>query len=194
MRRHIEDSEIIEHIRKETSQTDEVLKYVYQLNFESVKRYIVNTGGTEEDAKDTFQDALVVFINAVKRRNFERRSSIKTYVFAITKNLWLKELRQTGKFSFTEIDLVDEQLPEENSIEITDKIALLNKAMMDLSEECRTLLLDFYYKKSSMRDLMAKFGLGSEQAAKNKKYRCMSKLMTLCEKSGLTNESLSQFE
>ncbi|MEL7146847.1 MAG: hypothetical protein AAFO69_10795, partial [Bacteroidota bacterium] len=52
----------------------------------------------------------------------------------------------------------------------------VNIVLQELTDVCRQLLIDYYYHKRSFKDLLAKTDLGSIQALKNKKSRCMKKL------------------
>jgi len=54
-----------------------------------------------------------------------------------------------------------------------------------LSFDCKEILIDFYYRKKTMKELKEKFNLGSIQAAKNKKCRCLSYLAKLFEEKGV---------
>ena len=79
-------------------------------------------------------------------------------------------------------------LPEHaDSLEIN--LTALNELMTELKEDCQKLLLGFYYERKSMKDLMEIFKLGSEQAAKNKKLRCMDSLIRLVKGREMTIEN-----
>ena len=58
-----------------------------------LKRYVLKNSGDKDDAKDVFQNTLIVFYKKVLIENFELSSKISTYLFSIAKNLWLKKLR-----------------------------------------------------------------------------------------------------
>jgi DNA-directed RNA polymerase specialized sigma24 family protein len=66
---------------------------LYQKSYPSVEKFIVNNSGTVDDAKDIFQDTLLVLFKKVREDNFELTASVKTYIIAISKNLWCKKLR-----------------------------------------------------------------------------------------------------
>lgn len=66
---------------------------IYQQHFPSIKRYILNNSGTEADAEDIFQDAMVVILEKYMLDDFKLTATLKTYIYAVSKNLWLKKLR-----------------------------------------------------------------------------------------------------
>ncbi|MDB5257215.1 MAG: subfamily polymerase sigma-24 subunit, partial [Chitinophagaceae bacterium] len=68
--------------------------YVYDTFYPVLARYIHQHGGTREDAEDLFQETVIVLIRNIKRDSFQLSSSMKTYLYAINKNLWLKKVRQ----------------------------------------------------------------------------------------------------
>ena len=51
-------------------------------------------GGTRDDAKDIFQDALIIFHRKVRSEEFVLTCAVSTYLFSICRNLWREELRR----------------------------------------------------------------------------------------------------
>lgn len=148
---------------------------LYESTFPSVRTYILRNSGTLEEAHDIFQDAIVVFFVKVRKGTYSRESSLKTYLHGISSNLWLKELRKRRVAeryltSHREEQVTEETIIHENQITLRRVLELIDK-------ECRQLLLDFYFKSKSVKELMTEYGLGSEAATKNKKYRCLQKLI-----------------
>jgi DNA-directed RNA polymerase specialized sigma24 family protein len=83
----ISDNILIEQLKKEDNTSFELL---YQMVFPSVKHYITQHQGKVEDAEDIFQEAVIVLLQKVRTPNFVLTASLKTYLFAIAKNSWLK--------------------------------------------------------------------------------------------------------
>ena len=88
------DNEIIEHLKN--NQYPKAIKGLYGL-LPSVTKYIKANNGTVEDAKDIFQDALVVLYKKIHTGGFVLTVPLKTYLQAVVKNCWLQELRQRKK-------------------------------------------------------------------------------------------------
>lgn len=136
-----------------------------------------------DEANDLFQDALVIFYVKVRKGEYKSTSSLKTYLFGIARNLWLKELRRrriAQKHLTVEgdIDFQEELIIQESQVTIRKVMELIN-------DECKRLLIDFYFEGQSMVQLTDRYGLGSEAATKNKKYRCLQKLISLVKRQKL---------
>ena|SRR5687767_10952681 len=162
------DKEIIEHLRSNKYQ--KATNGLYDV-LSSVKKYISANNGTTDDAKDIFQDALVVLYKNVQSERFALTVPLKTYLLAVTKNLWLQELRRRNKMpvAIEQIDIPDALPENENDAD------LATAAFNLLGERCRQLLILFYFKKKTYRELASFLGFGDERTAKNQKYRCLQK-------------------
>ena len=73
-------------------------EFLYKNFYKMAEWLITNNSGTKADAEDTFQDALVAFYEKTLQADFEITCSLKTYVYAIVRNLWLKKLRDQKQF------------------------------------------------------------------------------------------------
>lgn len=162
------DQEIIEYLR--ASRYQKALNGLYHV-LPSVKKYIAANSGSVDDAKDIFQDALVVLYKKAQNSAFVLSVPLKTFLQAIVKNLWLQELRRRNKMPLTAepSDLVD-VAPEEGK-----NFDLATAAFNLLGEKCRQLLILFYFKKKSFREIALALSFGDEKTAKNQKYRCIQK-------------------
>ena len=162
------DKQIIEYLRSNKYQ--KATNGLYDV-LSPVKKYITANNGTADDAKDIFQDALVVLYKNVQSQSFALTVPLKTYLLAVTKNLWLQELRRRNKMPVT-----TEQIDIPETIGEKEKDACLATAAFNLlGERCRQLLILFYFKKKTYRELASFLGFGDERTAKNQKYRCLQK-------------------
>lgn len=159
------DSIIINQIR-----SGDHSKAFYRLykGFSAVRKYVVQNSGTTDDAKDIFQDALIVLNEKVKQPDFELSANLTTYLFAIAKNKWLCELRKRNR-PLPEIQ--EEHLNEEQE----EKFLLAEKALLKIGEKCQEILISFYVAKKTMEEIAKKFGFSGERSAKNQKYKCLEK-------------------
>jgi RNA polymerase sigma factor (sigma-70 family) len=162
------DKDIIEHLQH--NKYSLALKGLYNI-LPDVKKYIKANSGTTDDAQDIFQDALVVLYKKVHSENFELIASLKTYLLAIVKNSWLQELRQRKKLPAAEAtaDIAAVEMDEEPGF------VFATAAFNLLGEKCRQLLILFYFKKQSFKEIAAALAFSDEKTAKNQKYRCMQK-------------------
>ena len=89
----MKDDQIIEQLKLGNHT---VFKHLYN-HYGIVENYILKNSGNKEDAKDIFQNALIIFYKKAISSEFELTSKISTYIFAIAQNLWLKKLRDNKK-------------------------------------------------------------------------------------------------
>jgi RNA polymerase sigma factor (sigma-70 family) len=147
-----------------------------------VLQLILNNNGNEDDAKDVYQEAIIVLYNKVKRGDFELSSKLKTYIYSICRRLWLKRLKQLNRYG-GDIKDFQEYLPVEDEIEKhQDRDMQLNKmenALKLLGEPCKTIMEDFYMHSKSMQEICERFGYTNADNAKTQKYKCLQRLKKL---------------
>lgn len=146
-----------------------------------VAKLIISNSGNIDDAKDVFQEAILVFIKKLKDEEFTLNSKLRTYLYAICRNLWLKKLQRTSAYTHThDVHDFEEKFTVEDDIEykeLEDKqFALMETALNQLGEPCQTIIRDFYIRSMSMAAICDKFGYTNPENAKNQKYKCLQRL------------------
>lgn len=165
------DSEIIAKI----SQGDEkALEYLYRKYFSMMKRSILKNNGTEDEAKDIFQDALIVFWQKVTSGNLVLSSKISTYLYSICQNLWRKELDRKKRLSNEE---KDEEVFLKNDEE--ERLKIVTDCINQLGDTCKKLLTYHYFDGLPMSEIADKLGFSNADTAKTKKYKCKQRLYEL---------------
>ena len=167
------------------------IETIYKDNYNLVQALVVNNSGTSEDAKDIFQEAMIVLYEKVQSGTFELNCQIKTFVYSVSKRLWLKKLMQQNRFSIS--DGHAESVPVDEEMEEHEKrnteFTMMERAMNGLGEPCKSLLEAFYLQKKSMQEIAGSFGYTNSENAKNQKYKCLVRLKKLFF-SEYKNESL----
>ena len=95
----------------------EAVETIYKDNYNLVQQLVINNNGTEDDARDIFQEALIILYQKAKSDSFELNCQIKTYVYSVSRRLWLKRLQYNKRFetpvdNFSEMVSVEEDLSE----------------------------------------------------------------------------------
>jgi RNA polymerase sigma factor (sigma-70 family) len=167
------DEKIIELIR--TGGSDAALNDLYK-HFPMMRKMILSHGGSSDDAKDVFQEALIVLIRKIRKGDFQLTSKLSTYLFSVCRFLWKDEWKkrkipvaydfESGLADPAEQDL-DKTLEEENLAKLAER------ALLDLKDRCRELLLLFYEGKWKLKEIAHTMGYNSENTAKNQKYKCL---------------------
>ena len=83
------DNTLLEKLKTEDSSSFELL---YKFFFPSIASYIKQNTGSNEDAEDVFQEAIIVLLQKVRQPDFVLTFSLNTYLYAVAKNIWLIEL------------------------------------------------------------------------------------------------------
>jgi RNA polymerase sigma factor (sigma-70 family) len=155
------------------------IETIYRENYNMIQSLVINNSGSADDAKDIFQEAMIVLYEKVRSGSFELNCLIKTYVYSVSRRLWLKRLQQMNHFAPV-LDSLESTVPVEDDIEeierINDEFHAMNKAIGSLGEPCKSLLEAYYLEKKSMQEIAVSFGYTNAENAKNQKYKCLVRL------------------
>lgn len=158
------------------------IETIYRNNFNMVQSFVLNNNGSYDDARDIFQEAMIVLYENVKTDSFILTCQIKTYVYSICRRLWLKRLQQLSRFAF-HVDSLEETVPVEEDLDNQEKrnadFAIMERALGSLGEPCKSLLEAYYLEKKDMTHIAATFGYTNADNAKNQKYKCLIRLKKL---------------
>ena len=152
---------------------------IYQQNFNMVQALIINNNGSSDDAKDIFQEAMIVLYEKVRSGTFELNCQIKTFVYSVARRLWLKRLQQQHRYTATSDnleDLVTVEVEIDEHEKINAEFEIMEKALNNLGEPCKSLLEAYYIQKQNMQVIAANFGYTNADNAKNQKYKCLMRL------------------
>ncbi|MBO9675263.1 MAG: sigma-70 family RNA polymerase sigma factor [Sphingobacteriaceae bacterium] len=157
----------------------DALNKLYKAYYAMVLQFILNNNGDEDDAKDVYQEAIIVLYNKIKEGNFELSSKLKTYIYSVCRRIWLKKLNLNSKKAGNITDYEDVLAVEEDVVAHEEKDAAFVKmqsALDHLGEPCKTIIQDFYIHDLSMQDICEKFGYTNTDNAKTQKYKCLQRL------------------
>lgn len=153
---------------------------IYRKNFGVIQAFIVKSGGSYEDARDVFQEAIVVLFQNAQSDSFELTSSLKTYLYSVSRRLWLKKVQKDRRYLSTTSDLLAETVPVDDDMDDyrqqNERFELLEIALERIGEPCRSLLNAFYIQKKSMPEIAREFGYTNADNAKTQKYKCLIRL------------------
>ena len=158
------------------------VEIIYRENFNMVQALVLNNNGSSDDARDVFQETMIVLYEKVRSGHFELNCQIKTYVYSVSRRLWLKRLQQmnryTGAIDTLESEVsVDDDLEEHNRV--NEEFDVMERAIGGLGEPCKSLLEAYYLQKQNMQEIAANFGYTNADNAKNQKYKCLMRLKKL---------------
>lgn len=160
----------------------EAVETLYKENFNMVQSFIINNNGTSDDARDIFQEAMIVLYEKSRVATFSLNCQIKTYVYSVCRRLWLKRLQQLSRFT-AQVESLEEVIPVEEDLESHEKLntdfILMENAMSKIGEPCKSLLEAYYIQKKHMQEIAESFGYTNADNAKTQKYKCLMRLKKL---------------
>ena len=159
-----------------------ILQYIYKQYYYNINYFIRKNQGSEDDASDIFQEAIIIIYRKIKENDliFEK-SSFKSYLFSVCRFLWLKQLekRRIEKEKLNDTlpyqdDLYDDNLNE--LVEKNERYGLYQKHFSTLSTDCQKLL-QLFFEKVPLKEIAKVMGYKSEKYAKKRKYKCKELLI-----------------
>lgn len=169
------------------SGNQQVYNDLYEYELPKVKNLIIQNSGSIDNAKDIFQDAIVILLEKINSNSLNLNSSIKNYLYSICKYRWLYQLRQNKKEKqmiklFDEWDYeTDISICDYNAPDIFEDISA---EINNLGDSCQRLLECYYFKFMSWDEIASTLGYSNAASARNQKYKCLARI-----RSTLTNHS-----
>jgi len=143
---------------------------LYQSAFPGVASFIRKMGGNFDEAKDIFQDALLLYYEKTRAQDFRPEQSEQAYLMGICKHLWYRSHR--GEKAGLPLD-ENLNISEEKEPEVSGRLMRL----VELSgKKCLELLKAFYYDRLNMKELSQSFGFSGERSATVQKHKCLEKV------------------
>lgn len=148
-----------------------ILKNIYDAHLPAIIKHIKQNKGTTDDAKDVFQEAILIIYEKAQNPEFKLSGSFFSYLYGVCKFLWLRQLKKKHRTEITfdgDEGLIDEDL-ERLAFE-EEKYQLFKDVFAKLGQECQKVLQAFF-DKIPMRKIATQMGY-TEQYVKLKKYKC----------------------
>lgn len=179
MKEAINEKELLKGLARNDKNAVET---IYREHYKIIQTLIINNNGLADDARDIFQEAMIVLYEKARSGDFELNCQIRTYLYSVSRRLWLKRLQQLNRYSSDLVSTdnvvaVEDDLEEHNRRDA--EFEMMNKAMGNLGEPCKSLLEAFYLKKKNMQEIATDFGYTNSENAKTQKYKCLVRLKKL---------------
>lgn len=169
------DKEIVECLRNRQSY---VVQYLSDRYLPMIRLMVSKMGGSTEDAKDVFQDGLIIMIDKLDRNDFALTFKFKTFFYSVCENLWRSILEKRNAASNYFIRKLEDS-PLKDFTEDYDE-NLYQKIFYDSFEKldsgCQEML-KHYWRGSSPKEISEKLGYQYGYVRK-KKCECQSKLIS----------------
>jgi DNA-directed RNA polymerase specialized sigma24 family protein len=161
---------------------------LYERSFPYVATFVAHRGGSFQDAKDIFHDALVIFYEKIVGGKLPASISEERYILGIAKHLWLRKFKEDDK----KVGL-DET---ENTIAIPgDYFGTSENRLISFLEitgkKCLTLLQAFYYDNLPLQKIKEALGFSTVHAVSVQKYKCIEKMRNAIQKKSMGYEDFN---
>lgn len=157
------------------SNREEAFEQLYTQAFPAVARFVCRMGGSFQDAKDIFQDAVIVLYEKLTDDSLTLQVSAQAYVLGIAKHLWNRRFREDQRKVSLDFMEKDMAIPHDFD-DLPSKEQHLSQYLALAGEKCMNMLQSFYYLKMSMQDIAQSFGFGSIRSATVQKFKCLEKI------------------
>ena len=159
------------------------LEALYVKAFPAVARYVAKMGGSLEEAKDIFHDALVIYME--KQDVADHQTS---YLVGIARNLWTKRFNEiTRLYNGNTTSLQDDTAAYQEAV-----TPRLMKLLKTTGQKCMELLSAFYYEKLDMEKLAQRFGFSGSRSATVQKFKCLEKVKETVKQKSLQYEDFME--
>lgn len=168
---------LVESPPVEVSAREKHITRLYVDAMPAVAAFVRKMNGSFQDAKDIFQDAMVLYLEQLARRELVISGTPERYVLGIAKHLWLQKFKHDRKHvSIDEVASADtipyDFYPTVNEVRL---LRVLEKA----GKKCLDLLHVFYYESLPMTKIASLLGYRNAHTATVQKYKCMEKVRTV---------------
>ncbi len=157
----------------------QAVETIYRDNYNMIQSLVINNSGSADDAKDIFQEAMIVLYEKARSGTFELNCQIKTFIYSVCRRLWLKRLQQQNRFSAPG-DSMEPVVPVDDELDDHEQknaeFEMMEQAINHLGEPCKSLIEAYYLQKQNMQEIATRFGYTNSDNAKNQKYKCLMRL------------------
>jgi len=175
----------------------DAFEYLYINCFPKVKKRILSTNGDIDEARDLFQDGVLIFYKQVILDKYQHLTDIDGYLYTICKNLWYTRLKKRNKSSELQDNIKesysDFSTPEKDLFS-GEREKQIMSLLSHIGERCKKLMTYRIYYDMSMKEISHKMGFASEEATKTKNYKCKKRLISLVKENKFIKELLQDVD
>ena len=159
---------------------------MYETAFPAVASFVRQMDGSFDDAKDIFQDAVIIYLERSTEMSVTINVSPDRYIIGIAKHLWLRKFKEDKKM----ISLTD----FERALYIPADFypSIISNRLVHFLEaagsKCMDLLRSFYYDNDNLKEVSKKLGYSTEHSAAVQKYKCLEKVRESIKEKSVTYE------
>lgn len=172
------DAALLAALTGSESERRAALQHFFQnpLLLKRVIGHVRAQGGSEQDAKDVFEESFIVFERQVRNGLFRGESSLETYFNGIARWQYLAMRRKTRPtIEFENVPIPTDSFTPEKILINEERRVMLQRLVAQVGERCQRLL-GLFQLNHSMREIREICGYSSDQVAANEVHSCREKL------------------
>lgn len=187
------DEDIVRDIQSD-EHLNRAMRFIYTHYYRLLENMVLQNSGSQADAEDVVQEVLIVFVEMVRKGRYQGKASVKSFLYTLVRNMWISEIRKKG--SATRRHEQFESNRPENEKDVSEYLAYkegqqyIQKLFAQLGDKCQHILTLFYYEDYAMKEILQETGYENEQVLRNKKYKCLKKLIDMVQDSPSVYEQL----
>lgn len=163
---------------------EQLFSKLYQSAFPAVAAYVSKMGGSFDEAKDVFQDALISYYEKVLVNSTDINTTENGYLFGTARHIWLQRYRAKSREQRLDADN-DFTDAEDATQPSTNKLL---GYLATAGKRCMNMLKAFYYDKLDAEDIATTFGYSGIRSATVQKYKCLEKVRDTVKQKALQYE------
>lgn len=156
------------------------IRRIYDLALPEVIRWVKANRGSEQDARDVFQEALIaLFKKNQAADSFVLSCTLKSFLRIMCRNLWLTRIRDLKKWEMVkteDIEIAGQTESLLQAVEYTVQDRLYYRHFDRLDEKCRNIL-QWFFDSVPLAEIAGRLGT-SETYIKKRKFTCKEKLIS----------------
>jgi DNA-directed RNA polymerase specialized sigma24 family protein len=160
----------------------ELFIHAYKTAFPKVASFVRKMGGSFDEARDIFQDALVIYYEKKVLAGLTTDNEAQ-YISGIARHLWYRKFHKEKRF---------DPLPDHPDLQSTEDEPRVSESILRVVEhsgkKCLELLKAFYYDRLNMKEIAVAFGFSGERSATTQKFKCLEKVRDTIKERSLNKE------
>ncbi len=156
-----------------------IISEIYDRFFPKALVFILQNKGTQTEARDIFQEALLYIIIGVQERKL-KIDCFEAYLFTICKNMWKRELEKQKKRVIKEevITLVDRETDFALFMVEQEHLELYREKFNTLSDNCKEIL-SLFFNDVSYEEIIKELSYATINTARQRIFKCKRKLINM---------------
>lgn len=179
----------IKYLKALVTSDSVIINELYIQTLPKVKKFVVQNKGSEQDAEDVFQKALIQIAVRYKKNPFSITSNFHAYLFTACKNIWRREIKKSLRW------VTKESSEEQVYVKNDEAFALLEQERLELfqaalelsSDNCKSIL-KMFFNDVPYSEMVSELGYSTETVARQRVFKCKKKLIDLIKSSSRFND------